>query len=422
MLEIDPPQSRYGRVFVGGPQQARGRDVPRRLRRRPRRAHVPAAAARGSDAARRRDARAARRRAARCRRIARAASACCCASRSARRPSGCGCRIRGSTSPSRGRACRASTRSTSCARSPASIPQPQQLQERAAAEGRRRAGLAGAGAAGRRDRRSRARPVGPAGSCSQVEPPASVRGHAHYLLRLNEPLKRSVTARWARGRSQWTPYDGITRVTGMTQPMLESQRLGARPYSLSALQKYASCPYQFLLSAIYRLEPPRDIEPLQKLDPLTRGSIFHEAQARFFRALKADGRLPLARAGHRRTRWPRSTRVIADGRRGATRTISRRRSIASGATRSPTSPRPPRLGRGGCRCSRRLGARRTSSSRSACRTTTATRSRQRARSRARRRPLQAARLGRSDRATKRRRRSFASPITRPARTGRRGRR
>jgi hypothetical protein len=73
----------------------------------------------------------------------------------------------------------------------------------------------------------------------QVEPPASVRGHAHYLLRLNEPLKRSVTARWARGRSQWTPYDGITRVTGMTKSMLDSQRLGARPYSLSALQKYA---------------------------------------------------------------------------------------------------------------------------------------------------------------------------------------
>jgi ATP-dependent helicase/nuclease subunit B len=122
---------------------------------------------------------------------------------------------------------------------------------------------------------------------------ASVRGHAHYLLRLNECLKRSVSARWARGRSQWTAYDGITRVTGMTKPILEAKRLGARPYSLSALQKYASCPYQFLLSAIYKLEQPKDIEPLQRLDPLTRGSIFHEAQAAFFRQLKQDGRLPL---------------------------------------------------------------------------------------------------------------------------------
>jgi ATP-dependent helicase/nuclease subunit B len=127
-----------------------------------------------------------------------------------------------------------------------------------------------------------------------AEPAASVRGHAHYLLRLNDCLKRSVTARWGRSRAQWTPFDGLTRVTGMTKPMLEAQRLGARPYSLSALQKFASCPYQFLLSAIYRLERPKDIEPLQKLDPLTRGSIFHEAQARFFRRLKEEGRLPLA--------------------------------------------------------------------------------------------------------------------------------
>ena len=126
-----------------------------------------------------------------------------------------------------------------------------------------------------------------------IEPRTNVRGQAHYLLKLNDALRRSVTARWARGRSLWSQWDGITRVTGMTKPMLDGQRLSARPYSLSALQKFAACPYQFLLSAIYRLEPPPEIEPLQKLDPLMRGSIFHEAQAEFFRELKRDGRLPL---------------------------------------------------------------------------------------------------------------------------------
>jgi ATP-dependent helicase/nuclease subunit B len=123
--------------------------------------------------------------------------------------------------------------------------------------------------------------------------PKAVRGHAHYLLRLNESLKRSVTARWARARSSWTPFDGITRITGMTAPMLTSQRLSARPYSLSALQKFSVCPYQFLLSAIYRLEPSQEPEPLQKLDPLTRGALFHEVQAEFFRALHLEGRLPV---------------------------------------------------------------------------------------------------------------------------------
>ncbi len=123
--------------------------------------------------------------------------------------------------------------------------------------------------------------------------PAAVRGHAHYLLRLNDCLRRSVSARWSRARSSWTPFDGITRPTARTAPLLAAQRLRARPYSLSALQKFSSCPYQFLLSAIHRLEPSEDPEPLQKLDPLTRGALFHEAQAEFFRSLQRDARLPL---------------------------------------------------------------------------------------------------------------------------------
>ena len=125
---------------------------------------------------------------------------------------------------------------------------------------------------------------------------ATVRGHAHYLLRLNAHLRRSVTTRWGRARSQWTPFDGITRVNSSTKPMLDSQRLGARAYSVSALQKFSACPYQFLLSSIYRLEPAEEPEPLQKLDPLTRGALFHEVQAEFFRVLKQEGRLPVVEA------------------------------------------------------------------------------------------------------------------------------
>jgi hypothetical protein len=172
------------------------------------------------------------------------------------------------------------------------IPQPQQLQSSAAAEGG--AGLAWPAPARAADAiDDLEHDLAVLRELLQVDARATVRGHAHYLLRLNDALKRSVSARWGRGRSQWTPFDGIKRVTGMTKAMLDSQRLNARPYSLSALQKYAACPYQFLLSAIYRLEPPPDIEPLQKLDPLTRGSIFHEAQARFFRLMRAAERLPV---------------------------------------------------------------------------------------------------------------------------------
>ncbi len=71
------------------------------------------------------------------------------------------------------------------------------------------------------------------------------------------------------------------------------------PYSLSALQRFASCPYQFLLATIYRLEPWDEPEPLVRMDPLTRGSLFHRVQAEFYRAMDADGALPITRAGVR---------------------------------------------------------------------------------------------------------------------------
>ncbi len=124
-----------------------------------------------------------------------------------------------------------------------------------------------------------------------------VKGHAHYLLKLNECLRRNVVGRWARGEPRWSTSDGLIRVVPDTSAMLASQRLTARPYSLSALQKFSACPYQFLLAAVYRLQPLEMPEPLQRMDPLTRGSLFHEMQARFLRSLGERGALPLTAAG-----------------------------------------------------------------------------------------------------------------------------
>ena len=125
---------------------------------------------------------------------------------------------------------------------------------------------------------------------------SAVRGHAQYLLRLNDALRRSVTERWGRGQPRWSHLDGLTRVTDATRQALHSQRLHARAYSVSALQKFAACPYQFFLSAVYRLEPADRPEPLQRLDPLTRGSIVHRIQAETYRELERRGALPVTAA------------------------------------------------------------------------------------------------------------------------------
>jgi ATP-dependent helicase/nuclease subunit B len=113
-----------------------------------------------------------------------------------------------------------------------------------------------------------------------------VKGQAHYMLRLNDCVRRSASERWARARPAWSHYDGLVRVTDATKPFLQSQRLTARPYSVTALQNYAYCPYRFLLSALYRLQPLEEPEPLERMDPLTKGSLFHEVLAEFFRTLQ----------------------------------------------------------------------------------------------------------------------------------------
>jgi CRISPR/Cas system-associated exonuclease Cas4 (RecB family) len=123
--------------------------------------------------------------------------------------------------------------------------------------------------------------------------PAAAKGRAHYLLGLNDALRRSVISRWARGRPAWSSSDGLIKVSPAIAPAIAKARLGHRPYSLSALQRFATCPYQFLLATIHRLEPWDEPEPLMRMDPLTRGSLFHKAQAEFYRAMQERDALPV---------------------------------------------------------------------------------------------------------------------------------
>ena len=121
------------------------------------------------------------------------------------------------------------------------------------------------------------------------------KGRARYLYELSPTLQRSLTSRWLRHHpKQWQPADGLIRSTDVTKAALAAQRLDARPYSLTALQRYAACPYQFLMAAVYRLAPLEVPAPLQRMDPLTRGDLFHQMQAAALTRLRDEGLLPLS--------------------------------------------------------------------------------------------------------------------------------
>ena len=129
-------------------------------------------------------------------------------------------------------------------------------------------------------------------------PAAPLAGRARYLFRLHPALRRTLAARWVRWKRPWSKFDGLYDPgDGDAKTMLAAHRLDARAYSVSALQRFAACPYQFLLSAVHRLHPREEVEPpLERMDPLTRGSMFHEVQQEVFEALRERRALPLTAA------------------------------------------------------------------------------------------------------------------------------
>jgi hypothetical protein len=121
------------------------------------------------------------------------------------------------------------------------------------------------------------------------------KGRARYLLELNPHLARALRARYKRWRaSGWTSADGLAQASEELAPILAAHRPAIRAYSATALQHFAGCPYRFLLSAIHQLEPLPRAVPLIRMDALTRGSLFHEIQADVFRSLREAELLPLA--------------------------------------------------------------------------------------------------------------------------------
>jgi CRISPR/Cas system-associated exonuclease Cas4 (RecB family) len=118
-------------------------------------------------------------------------------------------------------------------------------------------------------------------------------GRLAYVMKLSPFLRRSLRGRWARWQEKWSEYDGLFTDRLPTLKLLESERLSARPYSATALQNFAVCPYRFLLSAIYGLEPREEPAPLEEMDPRTKGALFHRIQAELQRQLKDKGWLPI---------------------------------------------------------------------------------------------------------------------------------
>lgn len=125
---------------------------------------------------------------------------------------------------------------------------------------------------------------------------AATTGAAHYLLGANDHLARALRARARRWLRRWTPADGLVDPGADARAALDRHRLDARPYSATALQHFAACPYRFLLYAVHRIQPREEAEAIEVIDPLTRGALLHEVQFELLTRLRAAGRLPIVQA------------------------------------------------------------------------------------------------------------------------------
>ena len=118
-------------------------------------------------------------------------------------------------------------------------------------------------------------------------------GAANYLLTANEHLARALRARSRRWLRRWTANDGFVDPDALAQESIARHHFSQRPFSASALQLYANCPYQFFLNTVMRLELRQEPVAIEVIDPLTRGRLFHEAQFEVLSDLKAKRLLPL---------------------------------------------------------------------------------------------------------------------------------
>ncbi len=161
---------------------------------------------------------------------------------------------------------------------------------------------------------------------------------ARYLVEANPHLARSLRARWSRWRPGWKEADGLITRDAAALAALGEHRFSARAWSPSSLEQFAVCPYKFALHGIHRLRPREEAAPLQYMDPLTRGALFHEVQFALLGELRGGGAVARHSAALGSRRWQRPIAPWSASRGNMRRTL-RRPSRAFGKPKSRTCAR-----------------------------------------------------------------------------------
>jgi len=105
-----------------------------------------------------------------------------------------------------------------------------------------------------------------------------VDGAAHYLLTASPRLRRALQFRARRWRPEWRHVDGLVDPNALAREALDARQaeLSERGFAVTALEKYAACPYRFYLATVVGLSARREATAIEEMDAATRGLIIHE--------------------------------------------------------------------------------------------------------------------------------------------------
>ena len=106
----------------------------------------------------------------------------------------------------------------------------------------------------------------------------SADGAAHYLLTASPRLRRALQFRARRWRSEWRYVDGLVEPNSLAREALDARhaRLTERGFAVTALEKYAACPYRFYLATVVGLRPRKVSAAIEEMDAATRGLLIHK--------------------------------------------------------------------------------------------------------------------------------------------------
>jgi RecB family exonuclease len=122
-------------------------------------------------------------------------------------------------------------------------------------------------------------------------------------LEAERPFLRSAHE-LSRGRAakRLSPFDGLVCAEGEdTHPKLDPIRSG-QSISASRIAAFGECGFRYFLRYVLRLEPAIEPEERRKLDPLEKGTLFHEVAELFLRERRDAGLLPIKNTPEERAR------------------------------------------------------------------------------------------------------------------------